>query len=897
MLDQVSDRKWQTSPRDLPLDHDGPIEIPFEPWPDSSIDRPIIEIFNEVAARHGDKTAIVDESTRLTYRALQNAALHLARRIDALVPVGRPVGILLPNNALFPLAAIACLAAGRPYVPIDPTFPQARIDDIREEAGLSAMIFDRVEGRIFDGAGSLPCLDIGSSLDGVGEHVAATASSATGPAVILYTSGSTGRPKGICNDQRAILQRVAQATNSCHLNAGDRFFLFSAPGTIAGQRETFAALLNGATLYIADPLRLGIRGVLQMLGDAQATVGYVVPALLRQLLNASDARQAFRHARVVRIGGDIPVADDLALCRQTLPPSCHILIAFSSTEVPTLFQWFIPRDWHPDGVRLPIGYARPGMSFRIEDDDAEDGAGELIVKSRYLALGYWQAGQLQAGPFQGDPIDPGARVLHTGDRVRLRHDGLVEMTGRSDRQIKVHGSRVDLAEIEATLRGLRGVADAAVIARRQGEDVSALVAFVVPRGAPAATFVADLKVLLADRLPRRMCPSQFHVLDELPRLRGFKTDLRALERLDQRELAGAAEADETVDDPAPASDRPGDARVNDAVALAWATVLGERSFRANLAWDEAGGDSLNALHLWCLIEGSLGARFAVDSLELNATPAMFMAEVEKQLHSSPAVGSLAPLVFFLPPADGDTPVQARFRAAFHNQVQFEVVQYPPWHEMIDRGADFGVLVASAVDQILAATDDDICIAGYSFGSFVAAAAAGRLVELGRRVRFVGLIDAPPKLDTPVPEGNSSRTGNLVRKIFRQPSSLQVSLIKLLINKSAFGLLRAIGGLASYLPATAAFKFHYHLSYQLRALAMYRWRLTSIPADIHLFQTDEFASAAAESWKPLARRLRIISVGGSHFSILRSPGREVLCREFLKAISSTDGSDDHDRRHA
>ena len=66
---------------------------------------------------------------------------------------------------------------------------------------------------------------------------------------------------------------------------------------------------------------------------------------------------------------------------------------------------------------------------------------------------------------------------------------------------------------------------------------------------------------------------------------------------------------------------------------------------------------------------------------------MFMAEVEKQLHSSPAVGSLAPLVFFLPPADGDTPVQARFRAAFHNQVRFEVVQYPPWHDMIDRGAD------------------------------------------------------------------------------------------------------------------------------------------------------------------------------------------------------------------
>jgi acyl-coenzyme A synthetase/AMP-(fatty) acid ligase/thioesterase domain-containing protein len=884
MLDQVLDREWQTSPSDLPLDHDGPNQVPFEPWNDAWVDRPIVEIFNEVADRYGDKIAVVDNSTRLTYRALQRASLHLARRIDALVPAGKPVGIVLPNNALFPLAAIACLAAGRPYVPIDPTFPQARIDDIRAEAGLSAVIFDRIDGKIFDGAGALPCLDIGSSLDGDGEQFPTMANPGD-PAVILYTSGSTGRPKGICNDQRAILQRVAQATNSCHLNASDRFFLLSAPGTIAGQRETFAALLNGATLYIADPPRLGIRGVLRMLRDARVTVGYIVPALLRQLLAATDAKEAFSHARIVRIGGDIPVADDLALCRLTLPSSCYILIAFSSTEVPTIFQWFVPRDWRPDGVRLPIGYARPGMGFKIAQDDAMDESGELIVKSRFLARGYWQAGQLQTGPFQNDPADPTMRILRTGDRVRLRSDGLVEMTGRLDRQIKVHGSRVDLAEVEATLRGLDGVADAAVIARRQGEDVTALIAYVVPRGAPHATLVADLKVRLAERLPRRMCPAQFRLLDELPRLGGFKTDLRALERLDQHELAGSAAAPETSDNPPLLPPVPGHSPAYNAVAVAWTTVLGPRSFRANEAWDDAGGDSLSALHLWCLIEESLDARLAIDSLELNATPAMFIAEVEKQLHSSAASGSLAPCVFFLPAADGDTPIQARFRAAFHNQVRFEVVHYPQWREMIDQGAGFDVLVSSAVRQILKKADGDICLAGYSFGGFVTAAVAQRLIELDRPVRFVGLIDTPPKADSVTLESRSSRVRNLVHKIFLQPGSLEVSLIKVLLDKSAFRLLSLLGHLANRLPATAAFKFHYHLSYHLRAHAMYRWRPKSVQAAIHLFQTDEFAAASTESWKALANHLEIVPVGGSHFSILRSPEREILCRKFLEALSA------------
>jgi non-ribosomal peptide synthetase component F len=236
---QIADDRWRDSHADLPLDHEGPTDVAFEQFDDVWVERPIVDRFNQVVARYGDKTAVVDEITRLTYRELQRASFHLACRIEALVPAGQPVGILLPNNALFPLAALACLAVGRPYVPIDPQYPRTRIDQIRQEAGLAAMIINRIEGQVFDGAGSLPYLDIGTSLDGADEQVPAVATSG-GPAVILYTSGSTGQPKGICNDQRAILQRVAQATNSCHLNANDRFYLLSTPGTIAGVRETFA---------------------------------------------------------------------------------------------------------------------------------------------------------------------------------------------------------------------------------------------------------------------------------------------------------------------------------------------------------------------------------------------------------------------------------------------------------------------------------------------------------------------------------------------------------------------------------------------------------------------------------------------------------------------------------
>ena len=878
------DKGWQSAAPDLAIDHEGPADIGFDHFPDEWIDRPIIELFDQVVARYGDKQATVDERRTLTYRELQLASRHLARRIKRLVGPDKPVGILLPNNALFPVAALACLGAGHPYVPVDPTYPAARIRQIREEAGLAAMIIDRIDGEVVD-AGGLPCLDLGSSL-GETDDQPMLATTSSEPAIILYTSGSTGRPKGICNDQRAIVQRVAQATNSCHLNASDRFFLLSAPGTIAGVRETFAALLNGATLYVADPIRLGINGVLQQLSHARVTVGYAVPALLRQLLSVSQAKAAFSELRVIRIGGDVPIREDLRLCRSVLPTSCRVLFAFSSTEVPTIFQWFVPDSWQPDSVRLPIGYARAGMDYRIEKDSGGDGAGELVVRSRYLALGYWQSGQLQAGPFQSDPAEPGVRILRTGDRIRMRPDGLVEMTGRIDRQIKMRGSRIDLAEVEAALRGSPDIAEAAVIPRRQNEDVVALIAYVVPRGPQRPSFEADLRAMLSKQLPRRMCPAYFRFLDALPRLAGFKTDYQALASLDRDELSYPGHFNDNVSAAAITPlGSPQNTQVHEAVAKAWTTIVGSKSFEENVPWDEAGGDSLAALHLWLMIEEALDVHLVFNTLELNATPTMLITEIERQLAAHGQTLSSAPCVFFLPSADGDTPVQAQFRAAIHNQIHFEVVQYPPWHDMIKAGADFGVLVASAVDQITAITDGDVMLAGFSFGGFVAMEVARRLVAMNRRVTFVGLIDTLLGYHIERPQTSSTKAIGLLRKVFLDPASLEVTVLKFLVRRKAFGMLRRLGKWAIHLPANAAFKFHYYMNYHLRVEAMYRWVPQPVDAPVYLFRTDELPVSAARSWDPIAKQLEVISVGGKHFTILRPPAREALCRQFLKAVNA------------
>jgi taurine dioxygenase len=531
---------WQFA-SDRPLDLGGPTDIPFEPFDDSAIERSIISRFQEIVGRYPSRTAIDDGETRQTYAEVWHIACHLARQVERLVPAGRPVAVVMPNAALFPVAALACLAASRPYVPIDLDYPATRNTEILREAGVAAAITQ--PGVAAAGAlipSSLPVIyaDVSEALAAAVEPPFDAAGSG-GPAVILFTSGSTGRPKGICNDQSAVLLRIAHYTNACHLNCDDRLILLHSPSVIAGVRQTLAALLNGATLRIAELRRLGIGGVQRVIRDERITVYYSVPAVLRSLLSGAAAKSALTSLRIVRLAGDTTFESDLALCRDVVAPTCHILVSFGSTEVPTVFQWFA-RLGMGDGLSLASGYAVPGIGFTavgMDGGPVQPGeVGELVVRSRHLALGLWQDGRLLPGPFDSDPTDLDVRILRTGDLFCLRPDGLAEHYGRNDRQVKIRGIRLDLGEVEAALRRCDGVADAAVIIRRQNSMDSALVGFAVPQPDKPQPAGKDLRQQLSTMLPAAKCPAVIHVIEEIPRLPSFKPDMSALARWDRVRL-------------------------------------------------------------------------------------------------------------------------------------------------------------------------------------------------------------------------------------------------------------------------------------------------------------------------------------------------------------------------
>jgi thioesterase domain-containing protein len=246
-----------------------------------------------------------------------------------------------------------------------------------------------------------------------------------------------------------------------------------------------------------------------------------------------------------------------------------------------------------------------------------------------------------------------------------------------------------------------------------------------------------------------------------------------------------------------------------------------------------------------------------------------------------------PLVFVMPTAHGDLYELARFRAALEGALRFVTIRYPSWREMIDAGNGFDVLINAAVAQILAEFDNDICLLGNSFGGFVAFEAARRIMELGRRVGFIGLIDTRRgnllKLHTST--GVKARKAlQLIRsRVKSVPTVLLESLLRFLTVKSAFRLLRAMGHIAVLLPPNAAFKFRWRLEQHLRYGALEKWTLKPLNSPVTLFRSGDRDSDMDYGWSALCSHLFIIPVGGDHDSILELPYREILCARFLQAV--------------
>jgi len=418
-------------------------------------------------------------------------------------------------------------------VPIDPEYPQRRVDFMLADAGVSALLTQSdIAERL--NAPEVPTVVLDTDWDSIARQSKTNPQvpvTPVFPAYLLYTSGSTGQPKGALISHAAICNHMFWMQDAFPVDARDAVLQKTPISFDASVWEFYAPLLVGGRLVLAQPNGHQDSGYLcQAIARFNISVLQVVPTLLQMLLE-ERAFADCRSLRRVYCGGEaLPAPSIERFFGKNL--AAELLNVYGPTEAcihATVYAC------EPGATaRTPIGQPIANAQVYVLDRHWQPALlgvpGELGVSGAGLGDGYLNRPGLTAASFIPHPFGetPGARLYLTGDGVTYRDDGHLIFLGRLDQQTKVRGVRIELGEIEATLAEYPGIARAVVLAREDTPGDKRLVAYVTPTRDAAPFSPIDLRHYLAERLADYMVPSAFVKLDEMPLLPNGKVNRRAL---------------------------------------------------------------------------------------------------------------------------------------------------------------------------------------------------------------------------------------------------------------------------------------------------------------------------------------------------------------------------------
>ncbi|MEN2401845.1 non-ribosomal peptide synthetase [Flavobacterium sp. MC2016-06] len=573
-------------------------------------DKTIINLFEEQVEKTPNNTAVVFENKAFTYQELNELSNQLAHylRESYAIQANDLIGIKLERSENLIIAILGILKSGAGYVPIDPSYPQDRIDYIEKDSNSKALLDEagfsvfKLQSHKYKNT-NLQSINIPADL-----------------AYVIYTSGTTGQPKGVMVENRSVVRLV----KPCSYFPLDQRNILLSTGAISFDAtifEYFGALLNGAKLILASQNDLLQTDKLEEVINKNNVDGFFMTTSWFNYVVDSNI-EVFKNVKQLMVGGDAISPHHV---KKVFNAFSNIKISnvYGPTEN-TTFSLIYDID-NSDCTTIPLGKPIPNSSAYILDEALNvvpmGVSGKIYVGGAGVARGYMNRPDLTKEKFVPNPFVQGEKMYNTGDLGRWLADGTIEFLGREDHQVKIRGYRIELEEIKSQLMDKEGIQEATVQVF-EAKGSKELIAYFVSN---QEEVVSELKDFLSQRLPNYMVPSLFVQLQSMPLTSNGKTDTGALPSPDGLNISSSAEY------VAPDTD------LEKSLVSIWENLLNSTSIGINDDFFDLGGHSIKIGKLINSYQKTFGVKLGFSELYENTSltsHAKLIAQSGKSGHTS-----------------------------------------------------------------------------------------------------------------------------------------------------------------------------------------------------------------------------------------------------------------------
>ncbi len=533
-------------------------------------DKTIAELFEERVQQSSDDVAFIFEDKKITYSELNSKANILADKLRKIGVKPDDFVAVIADKSLEIIEGIyGVIKSGGAYVPIDPGYPEERINYMLDDCKPKVILKYTTEK--INISSEIPVIDLSDSeaWEGNSENLEIV-NKPDDLIYCIYTSGTTGKPKGVMIEHSGITRLIDNSKRDFDVCTDDVFLLFASISFDASVGVYLAATIAGATVVLLDSSMSSDPSAIKKVVEKNNVNILQFPPQFAAQYEMSDAK-------IVFTSGSEAIYD----VTKEIVKHADFINAYGPTETTVCATYLrIKKDSElPD--KITIGKPHSNVKIYILNGDELCGIGvpgELCIAGDGIARGYLNRPELTAEKFVKNPFCEG-RMYRTGDLARWLSDGNIDFLGRIDEQVKIRGFRIELGEIESRIREIENIKDCAVIAKSGKSGDKEIYAYYT---SDEEVGISEIRDKLCENLPEYMVPAYMMRIDEIPMTRNGKLDKRALPEIEiENKREYVAPKNET----------------EEAVCKAFSEILNVEKVGTQDIFFELGGDSIKAIRI------------------------------------------------------------------------------------------------------------------------------------------------------------------------------------------------------------------------------------------------------------------------------------------------------------